>query len=282
MSNSQPAGSRLLQGLMRTASSDTQNMFAQARVVPQDSSATPVFPTQSDTVPSMSIQSSTPDPILATTPSSSTGSDDLDDGTKMALFDEVLNELRPETAPVETVVVDSAPEAIPSDTAQLDALQSEPAAQTDQFSDNASVVAQALPMAVQQAAQEDVQHVGGKQKEMLESSSLSVSTQELPGGMQAIEEEKSPELPPEVESYIQHVEEQAKVEPQTIVVAQEAPQTTTALPTPPRIVKVLPITRAQEEVGMKKNPSFSIRWLVEFGHKIAKIFAGEVIYRQER
>jgi hypothetical protein len=46
-------------------------------------------------------------------------------------------------------------------------------------------------------------------------------------------------------------------------------------------VVVLPITEEVEEAGKKKNPNFSIRWLVEWSQRIIKMFAGKVVYKRE-
>jgi len=42
----------------------------------------------------------------------------------------------------------------------------------------------------------------------------------------------------------------------------------------------LPITKKEDKEGRKKSPKYSFRWLVEWSHKIIKVFAGKVIYRQ--
>lgn len=139
-----------------------------------------------------------------------------------------------------------------------------------------------MPIAATQPQDQPQPQGGGRHKELLESSSLApAATGELPAGVQYVEHEKSPELSPEVESFIEQVEETDKTEPQTVVVADDLPQAAPTAAPAPRVVRVLPITKAQEEVGMRKNSSFSIRWLVEFGHKIAKVFVGEVIYRKQ-
>lgn len=100
------------------------------------------------------------------------------------------------------------------------------------------------------------------------------------GAIQNVEAEKSPEIPVEVEGYLQKVDDLAEERPPEVFItdgtkeAQEASY-------PSRPVVVLPITQKVEEAGQKKNATFSIRWLVEWSHKIIKMFAGKVIYRQE-
>lgn len=121
--------------------------------------------------------------------------------------------------------------------------------------------------------------VGNKQKEQLEGFGL--AAQELPGGMQQVESEPSPEISPELESFLHQAEkpEQLQVEQQLKELAQQAAEEP---PSSPQAMKVLPITKEQAQIGQKKSPKFSIRWLVEFSEKISKIFVGRAVYRQEK
>lgn len=239
MSNSQPAGGRVLQTLVGSLSSGSQAMLSGSHLVNQvpTSSDEPVVPAQTPTT----IQSPAP----------------LSEREKLDVFEGILDE------------VENANGAMVSPPQIVDP-PLEP-----------SVLAQAVPVAVtQQASQQPVGgYVGGRQKEMVGGSGLTASA-ELPGGVQLAEQEPIPEIPPEVESYIQHVEETAKTQPETVVIAPQSDATAAPAITPPRVVRVLPITKEQEEVGLRKNSSFSIRWLVEFGHKLAKMFVGQVVYRE--
>jgi len=118
---------------------------------------------------------------------------------------------------------------------------------------------------------------GNKHKEQLEG--FGIYSPELPGGMQQVEAEPSPEISAELESFLQRTEkpEQLHVEQQLQEFAAQAAmdQATSA-----QKMKVLPITKEQEIIGLKKSPAFSLRWLVEFSQKITKIFTGKAIYRQ--
>jgi hypothetical protein len=100
------------------------------------------------------------------------------------------------------------------------------------------------------------------------------------GGVQYVETEKSHELPPEVESFLQKVEDNIDQVPHEIVLTDQ--QTGQSLP---RVlaqpVVVLPITAKMEEEGKKKNTSHSLRWLVEWSWKLMKVFTGKVVYRQD-
>jgi len=110
--------------------------------------------------------------------------------------------------------------------------------------------------------------------------SLDTKSIDLGGGVQTVEQEKNPEIPVEVESFLQRVEDHHDTAPTEIVIADG----TGEVPTnqyPSRPVIVLPITEEEEKEGIKKSPKNSFRWLVEFSHKIIKMFTGKVIYKQE-
>ncbi|MCB9813427.1 MAG: hypothetical protein H6772_03410 [Pseudomonadales bacterium] len=107
------------------------------------------------------------------------------------------------------------------------------------------------------------------------------SSTDLGGGLQTIEHEKNPEIPVEVESFLQRVDDHQDQAPHEIVIADGTVETVKAnYPSTP--VVVLPITYEEEKEGEKKSPVFSLRWLVEWSHKIIKVFAGKVIYKEEQ
>ncbi len=118
-------------------------------------------------------------------------------------------------------------------------------------------------------------------KERLEvGNSLDSTVIDASGGVQAVEVEKNPEIPVEVESFLHRVEDHTEQAPQEIVIADGTIETTQAnYPSMP--VVVLPITKKEERQGRRKSPKNSFRWLVEWSHKIIKLFAGKVIYRQQ-
>lgn len=98
------------------------------------------------------------------------------------------------------------------------------------------------------------------------------------GAVQQVEVERNPELPVEVEGFLQRVQDFSAQPPQEVVIADGTnEQATTNYPARPVIV--LPITEEEEKKGKRKNPRNSIRWLVEWSHKVIKMFAGKVIYR---
>ena len=145
---------------------------------------------------------------------------------------------------------------------------------------NDAFLATAMPLAVQQAAQnESQQQQGGARKETLEGGRGTAVVEAAPTTA-GVEVERSAEISPEVESYIEEVRDQTDTQPEDIVIAEVVLPTQPQVPAT-RVVKVLPLTKAQSEVAKHKSPAFSIRWLYEFSDKIAKIFAGSVTYRPE-
>ncbi len=96
---------------------------------------------------------------------------------------------------------------------------------------------------------------------------------------QSVEVEKSPEISPEVSEYVQRVEDHADQLAEPIVIDGKQLSTQPHHPTQP--VVVLPISMADEKKARFKGVKFSIRWLIEFSHKIVKEFVGSVIYRQD-
>lgn len=249
MSNSQPAGSRLMQDLRSRVSPGSQSLLSSAYMTPQPAQTVSSDPVGDQSNSDQSLMSAAAPAQVAGQAPDPQAVQDISDLAKIDLFDQVLDEV------------------------------AEPAPQTPE----PSVLSQAVPLAVQQQAQQQAQdqsmQVGGPKKESLDGGSFGVASMELPDGM-TYEVEPVPEIPPEVESYMSHVEKAAEIKPDTFVVAEDTVPDASQPAQPPRIVKVLPITKEQEAVGMKKNPTFSVRWLVEFGHKIAKMFAGEVVYRE--
>lgn len=99
-------------------------------------------------------------------------------------------------------------------------------------------------------------------------------------GMYQEIEPNASELPVEVEGYLQEVQDHQEQLPQEIVVSGDQVSILPAAAPAMRPVVVLPITPEMEIVGAKKNPHWSIRWLVEWSRKLMKMFTGKIIYRQ--
>lgn len=116
-------------------------------------------------------------------------------------------------------------------------------------------------------------------KEASESVSLDQVAVEAARGVQQVEVERKMEIPPEVESYLQQVEDHKDTAPKEVVIADGSQTTPTDHQYPAQPVVVLPITAEEEKSGAKKSPKFSIRWLVEWSQRLMKMFTGKVIYR---
>lgn len=138
-------------------------------------------------------------------------------------------------------------------------------------------VAASLPQAVDELVSQQTPQqtaTAGIKERMTQSSMETGAT----GG--AVEYEPSSELPPEVESYITKVTDHTEQLPQEVVIAGDAVHLTQPTYAAQPVV-VLPVTQMVEEVGRKKNTTFSVRWLVEWSQKMIKLFAGKVVYRPE-
>lgn len=158
---------------------------------------------------------------------------------------------------------------------------------------DARSIAAAVPTAVDQMYQEQVAQQQALQAQQLQQqgSSASRSGKEAVGavsldaanveaatGIQVIEQEKNPEMPVEVEGFLQHVDSNSQQAPQEIILADLQNEVLPAK-VPKKSVIVLPITQEIEKVGSKKSPKHSIKWLIEWSRKIMKMFQGTVVYR---
>ena len=107
---------------------------------------------------------------------------------------------------------------------------------------------------------------------------LSALAQEVPGA-QVVDVEKSAEVPPEVESWMEKVEHHEVRAPNQVVVADQTAQMPTGDYAAQPVI-VLPITQQAVQIGMKKSVQDSIRWLAEWCVKMMKKFHGLVVYRE--
>ena len=145
---------------------------------------------------------------------------------------------------------------------------------------------QAVPTAMFQAVAEATQALtpktGSGGKETIGATAGVKNVVEAGGSTQYVEYEPNPELPPEVEGYLNKTEQHSDQAPPEIVIADSVTSMPTDRQLPSQPVVVLPITPEVEKIGMSKPPQFSIRWLVEWSHKIMKMFVGKVIYFQKK
>jgi hypothetical protein len=164
----------------------------------------------------------------------------------------------------------------------LSEVESEVAASQIQ-SEESTALAPVLPQVIEQAT--DTLNpaglvVGSTAKEALDSGrSAEYSSLDAAGGIQYVEQEKSPEIPVEVESFLQKVDNHYDQQPAEIVIA-DGTVTPPPVYVPKQQVIVIPITPEMEKAGEKKSPAFSLRWLVEWSHKIIRMFNGRVVYKQ--
>lgn len=145
---------------------------------------------------------------------------------------------------------------------------------------------QAVPTAMLQSVADATQALTPKTgtggKETIGAAAGAKNVVEAGGSTQYVEYEPNPELPPEVEGYLNKAEQHSDQAPPEIVIADSAAALPTDRQLPSQPVVVLPITPEVEKIGMSKPPQFSIRWLVEWSHKIMKMFVGNVIYFQKK
>lgn len=100
---------------------------------------------------------------------------------------------------------------------------------------------------------------------------------EVPGA-QVVETEKSAEVPPEVESWIEKVQHHEIQAPHEVVVADKTTQQLTGNYASDPVI-VLPVTQQGMQTGITKSVTESARWLVEWCTRIIKKFHGMVVYR---
>jgi hypothetical protein len=191
---------------------------------------------------------------------------------------EQLDELEQVLAEVEAQrVIDSAPTASVPETP----IQEQPVLDSvpDQSVD---ALAQMVPQVALQSTDtlNPQKPTGSTFKEVAPAASIDAVVPDAMGSVQYVEQEPSPELSPEVESFLERVENQVQEHPQEIVIADGSTNVSTTTHHPSQPVIVLPITPEIEHAGKSKSPHWSIRWLVEWSQRIIKAFSGQVIYRQ--
>lgn len=228
----------------------------------------PVQPVQADE-PQQPVQQPTqpvqsPVPVVPAAPAGGA----MDD---LQLLDDIVTQVAqtaptpaPATAPMQPVQADEPQQPTIPDQAQLEGV---------------------MPQAVMQAAATSStlnppNPAPATAKETFERPIAPDAVVDANAAVQHVETEPNPEIPVEVEGFLQRVEDNKDKLPNEVVIADGTNEKATTN-YPSRPVIVLPITEKQEEEGKNKSPRFSIRWLVEWSHKIIKMFAGKVIYRHE-
>lgn len=145
----------------------------------------------------------------------------------------------------------------------------------------AGPAAQALPQVIDQAT-DTLNPATGISPSVKETGQAVFPEQSMvdaiPGG-QMVEQEISPELPVEVESFMETVENTDHLA-QEVTIAGDQISTTPIQHVAKQPVIVLPINQDEENDGAKKSVKLSFRWLVEWSRKIMKMFAGQVVYKE--
>jgi hypothetical protein len=297
-----PATSSLLQRLKTSyASGSNLSLSGGQTVHSSDQVLTSLPQTQS---PAVQINLE-PIPALPATPSEAVSDVGVPNPTEVDIHqhldvvDRILSEIETEAAAVATQspVINELSAPTPTESVQTENYnQVEPYPLSDASSSGAAeswpetpqaVVPQALPLAMSQMADSNLNPthpIGGSAtaKERFEASkSPDTSGIDAGGNVQIVEVEANPEIPVEVEGYLQHVEDNQAQLPSEVVITTDVTQPfMPAKPLTP--VVVLPITPEIEKVGGSKNPHWSVRWLVEWSKKLMKMFNGSVIYAESK
>lgn len=135
---------------------------------------------------------------------------------------------------------------------------------------------------------------GARQKELLElqpapaDSAPEVSAEATPEiAVEAAPSAESPELQElaaelrEVSKETKEQREQAEIKEKQAALSELAKTATTPVSVSDKPVVVLPITAKSKEEARFKSPKYSVVWLWEWCKKIAKIFDGAVVYKEE-
>lgn len=146
-------------------------------------------------------------------------------------------------------------------------------------------------------AEDQGQQVSSRAKETLLNQSQPVaelvSAEETPKQPEAsieagvAETAPSPEMA-ELSKELQEVGKETKEQREQAMIAEKQQQisdlaasVTTPVAVSNKPVVVLPITEKSKEEAKFKSTKYSVKWLVEWCKKIAKVFSGAVIYKEE-
>lgn len=128
----------------------------------------------------------------------------------------------------------------------------------------------------------------GRTKEILgsqvstEANSVVESSQESPA--EFISNPELTELSKEIKEVSQETKEQreqALIKEKQKEIDNLATEATTPVAVSNRPVVVLPITAQSKEEAKFKTTKYSVRWLIEWCKKVAKMFSGAVVYKEE-
>lgn len=138
------------------------------------------------------------------------------------------------------------------------------------------------------------QPAGARQKELREPQPAPVDFASETGAevapeaaVEAAPSAESPELQEltaelrEVSKETKEQREQAEIKEKQAALSELAKTATTPVSVSDKPVVVLPITATSKEEARFKSPKYSVVWLWEWCKKIAKIFDGAVVYKEE-
>lgn len=152
----------------------------------------------------------------------------------------------------------------------------------DEGRPNPGVISQALPTAVIQT-QDPLNPVNPKPSAKETSPVMMVDQAvELPGGVQSVETLRTPEIPVEVEKFIEEVKDHPDQIPAEVVMTDQQQVMNNAQHALAKPVIILPMTKEELHNAKKSSPQMSKRWLGEWVEKIMKVFAGEVVFRDKQ
>lgn len=100
-------------------------------------------------------------------------------------------------------------------------------------------------------------------------------------GVQTVEELRSPEIPVEVEKYLQEVRANQDQIPAEVVITDPQSFTVTTPPMAKPVI-VLPMTKQEYQAAKKSSVRTSKRWLGTWVEKLLKMFRGEVVFSDKQ
>lgn len=269
-----------LSGLSPTGSQQTDNYS----ITPSPTQLMSQPSTQ--TVPTTDFALVQQQPVLSRT----TTEDVVDDDTKLALFDSVLDEFSPQvsldtiptnvasahlTTSAQPLDVDAA--TLIDDTSNGILKQVQDDRQKAQPDPLVSMMSQSMPSDQFLADTFNISPAPTSSRRAPESVPFAVPTAEMPGISYVEQEPNNFEIPVEVEGFLERVADHTDKLPQEIVIQGDNIALNQAQPIKKAVI-MLPITEEDEEKAKGKNPTWSIAWLVSWSQKIIKKFTGQVVY----
>lgn len=156
-----------------------------------------------------------------------------------------------------------------------------------------NLVSQAILSHDQQTVSQTAPQTGSRAKELLPNEAQTVESNQIAEQTTeaAIEAPRETVVSPEVSELskelkevtkeVKEQREQAEIKDQQQEINNLANAATTPVAVSDKPVVVLPITEKSKEEAKFKSTKYSVRWLWEWCKKVAKMFSGAVIYKEE-